>query len=153
MVPSGRNATPRIESRWPSRDDRRSPDGTFQSSTVLPRRPHARIALSGEKYQRVYQSKDPIAAAIITNYRLWATARGMGSPEGVPTHSTTLFDTVAVYLAFSQEWCNMETLGIRVTDDGLTVEDPNAKKMDVAIKWKNLVAFEDLLVQRLTQTP
>jgi inosine-uridine nucleoside N-ribohydrolase len=118
--------------------------------TITPLDTCDKIALSGEKYQRVFQSKDPVAAAIITNYRLWATARGQGSPEGCPTRSTTLFDTVAVYLAFSQEWCDMETLGIRVTDDGMTVEDPQAKKMDVALKWKNLAAFEDLLMQRLT---
>jgi inosine-uridine nucleoside N-ribohydrolase len=118
--------------------------------TITPLDTCDQIALTGEKYQRVYQSKDPIASAIITNYRLWATARGMGSPAGVPTRSTTLFDAVAVYLAFSQDWCGMEKLGLRVTDDGYTVEDPTAKQMDVAMTWKSLAAFEDLLVERLT---
>jgi hypothetical protein len=61
-----------------------------------------------------------------------------------------LFDTVAVYLAFSQDMCGMERLGIRVTDDGFTAEDPKARKINVALTWKNLGAFEDLLVQRLT---
>ena len=32
--------------------------------------------------------------------------------------SSTLFDTVAVYLAVSQDLCTMETLGIRVTEQG-----------------------------------
>jgi inosine-uridine nucleoside N-ribohydrolase len=118
--------------------------------TITPLDTCDKIALSSEKYQRVLQSTDPIAKAIIENYRLWATARGMGSPEGFPTRSTTLFDVVAVYLAFSQEWCGMETLGIRVTDDGFTIEDPKAKQMKVAMTWKNLPALEDLLVQRLT---
>ncbi|MCC6823957.1 MAG: nucleoside hydrolase [Verrucomicrobia subdivision 3 bacterium] len=118
--------------------------------TITPLDTCDRIALTGDKYQRVYNSHDPIAAAIITNYCLWAAARGQGSPEGVPTRSTTLFDAVAVYLAFSQDWCGMEELGIRVTDDGLTVEDPKARTIMVATTWKNLGAFEDLLVQRLT---
>ena len=118
--------------------------------TITPLDTCDKIGLSGEKYQRVLNSKDPIATAVIENYRHWAIARKMGSPEAFPTRSTTLFDVVAVYLAFSQDWCGMETIGIRVTDDGLTVEDPSAKKMNVALTWKDLPALEDLLVQRLT---
>lgn len=118
--------------------------------TITPLDTCDKIGLGGEKYQRVFQSQDPIAKAIIENYRVWAIARGMGSPDAFPTRSTTLFDAVAVYLAFSQDWCGMETVGIRVTDDGLTIEDPNAKKMNVAMTWKNLAALEELLVERLT---
>ena len=118
--------------------------------TITPLDTCDKVALAADKYQKVYLSPDPIAAAIITNYRLWAVARGMGSPEAVPTRSTTLFDTVAVYLAFSQAWCRLEELGIRVTDDGFTVEDPKASPVKVALAWKELNAFEDLLVRRLT---
>jgi len=41
-------------------------------------------------------------------------------------------------------------LGIRVTDDGLTVMDDSAKKMAVATEWKSLDDYRDFLVQRLT---
>jgi inosine-uridine nucleoside N-ribohydrolase len=109
-----------------------------------------KVSLSGDRYQRMLTSKDPIATNIIANYRLWADARAQGSPDAVPTRSTTLFDTVAVYLAFSQELCGMQDLRIRVTDDGFTIEDPQAKRMHVAMSWKNLEGFEDLLVKRLT---
>jgi inosine-uridine nucleoside N-ribohydrolase len=119
--------------------------------TITPLDTCDQLGLRGEKYQRVFNSSDPIASAIITNYRLWATARGMGSPEIFPHGSTTLFDVVAVYLAFSQEWCGMETVGVRVSDDGFTIEDPAAKKLNVAMTWKNLQALEDLLVERLTK--
>lgn len=119
-------------------------------TTITPLDTCDQFGLRGEKYQRVYQSNDPIAAAIITNYRLWAAARGQGSPDAVPTRSTTLFDAVAVYLAFSQDWCGMEQLGIRVTDEGFTIEDPNARRLNVAMTWKNLPALEDLLMNRLT---
>ena len=40
---------------------------------------------------------------------------------------------------------------IRVTDDGMTVMDPEAKRMDVATGWKDLSGFEDWLVERLTR--
>lgn len=118
--------------------------------TITPLDTCDKIGLAGEKYQRVFQSQDRIAKTIIENYRVWALARGMGSSDAFPTRSTTLFDAVAVYLAFNQDWCGMETLGIRVTDDGMTLEDPKAKKMNVALAWKDLAAFEDFLVARLT---
>jgi hypothetical protein len=57
---------------------------------------------------------------------------------------------VAIYLAFSEEWLAMERLGIRVTDDGYTVIDDSARTINCAMEWKDLPAFEDLLVQRLT---
>lgn len=42
---------------------------------------------------------------------------------------------------------------VRVTDDGFTREDPAARQMKVATQWKDLPAFEDWLVQRLTAKP
>ena len=33
---------------------------------------------------------------------------------------------------------------------GMTVEDPAAKKMEVAVSWKNLDGFRDMLVERLS---
>jgi inosine-uridine nucleoside N-ribohydrolase len=118
--------------------------------TITPLDTCEQVALTGEKYQRVLNSKDSLAKNIIDNYRIWASARGQGSPDVVPTRSTTLFDTVAVYLAFRQDWCGMEDLHLRVTDDGFTVEDAGAKSIRVAMTWKNLNAFENLLVERLT---
>jgi inosine-uridine nucleoside N-ribohydrolase len=118
--------------------------------TITPINTCAQVVLDGEKYQRVYTSADPVARAIIENYRVWLLNRGRGNDELISVRSSTLFDTVGVYLAFRQEYCGMERLGVRVTDEGMTVVDPGAKQMDVAMTWKDLGAFEDLLVQRLT---
>jgi hypothetical protein len=60
-----------------------------------------------------------------------------------------LFDTVAVYLAISEELLNIDELGVRVTDDGFTVIDKAAKKVKCATSWKDMEAFEDFLVKRL----
>jgi inosine-uridine nucleoside N-ribohydrolase len=102
------------------------------------------VQLRGARYRRVRDSKDAIAAAIIENYRVWAK-----DPKQADTASSTLFDTVAVYLAFSEELLKMEELGIRVTNDGFTRIDSTAKKMSVATAWKDMDAFKDLMVQRL----
>jgi hypothetical protein len=57
---------------------------------------------------------------------------------------------VAVYLAFADTLLGMEQLGIRVTDDGFTRVDPTAPRIHCATTWKDMPAFEDLLVTRLT---
>jgi len=104
------------------------------------------VKLEGEKYRSVYECKDPLTQALIENYRVWAKY----SPES-EHRSSTLFDTVAIYLAFSEELLVMEKLGIRVTDDGYTVIDEDAKVINCAMDWKDLSAFEDFLVKRLTR--
>ena len=111
------------------------------------------IQLKGDKFAAVRDCSDPLVKAMIDNYRVWAANhdRYKNDPSRAEAASSTLFDTVAVYLAFEQSLCKMETLPIRVTDDGRTVIDPAAKKMQVATEWKDLGAFEDFLVDRLTQ--
>lgn len=113
--------------------------------TITPLDTCGLVHLRGKKYAAVRDAKDPVAAALIENYRLWAK-----KPEQAARASSTLFDTVAVYLAFADALVEIETLGIRVTDDGTTAIDPAAKKMKVATKWKDMAAFEDLLVKRVT---
>jgi inosine-uridine nucleoside N-ribohydrolase len=107
------------------------------------------VVLDGDVYRQVYSSKFKLAATVIENYSLWS--KNQKQPADTATRqSSTLFDTVAVYLAFTTDLCKMETLGIRVTDDGFTRIDPAAKKMQVATAWNNLDAFEKFLVERLT---
>ena len=89
------------------------------------------------------------AQAVIENYRIWIRQTEWARAFDPDTQSSVLFDTVAVYLAFSEELLVMEDLGIRVTDDGYTVIDESAKVIHCAMDWKDLSAFEDLLVQRL----
>jgi inosine-uridine nucleoside N-ribohydrolase len=106
------------------------------------------VHLDGKKYQKVLQSKSPLARALIENYRAWAKSQKI-EEDKVDRGSTTLYDTVAIYLAMSTELVEIERLGIRVTDDGHTVIDSNAKKINCAMAWKDLGAFEDFLVSRL----
>jgi len=115
--------------------------------TITPLDTCGLVGLDGERYQRILQSPNAVATTIIENYRLWSKA---GKNEAqAEHHSSTLFDPVAVYLSFSQSFCKMERLPIRVTDDGLTVIDDRAKQMNVATAWRDLDGFRDLLVERI----
>lgn len=132
--------------------------------TITPLDTCGLVTLTGEKYQRVLRTTDRNVTDLITNYRLWVTGDAKLPADTADQHSSTLFDTVAVYLAMrpvlhsstaegGQDLCEMETIGLRVTDDGLTIIDPQGKQVNVATKWKDLGAFEDFLVERLTGKP
>ncbi len=110
------------------------------------------VQLKGRKYQRIYQSADPWMKVLIDNYKLWLPKVTWLDPK--PDHtvmSSTLFDTVAVYLAHSQDLLVMEDLPLRVTDEGYTVIDESyGRIVHCATGWKNLSAFEDKLVEIIT---
>ena len=90
---------------------------------------------SAEDMQRIAESDKPLPQAMHTLYKLWE-------------HPTpTLFDVVAVALAFQRDLVEMDYLSIKVTSDGITriVPDgkPNAwvcKKID---KQRTMKLFMD----------
>jgi len=112
--------------------------------TITPLDTCGRVRLHGGKFAAVRDSGDPLARAVIENYRLWTD-----EPRR-ETESSILFDTVAVYLAFAEDLLVMEDLPVRVTDEGFTVIEQGARRIRCATDWKDLPAFEDLLVRRLT---
>jgi inosine-uridine nucleoside N-ribohydrolase len=118
--------------------------------TITPLDTCGLVKLKGENYLKVHNSHIPIVRALMENYRIWNENYEFGKPsEGYGVASTILYDTVAIYLAFREELLCMEELGIRVTDDGYTLMDENAKKMNCATTWKDIEAFEVFLIQRL----
>ena len=114
--------------------------------TITPLDTCGLVQLRGADYARVREAKDPLDQAIIENYRVWL---GRDRQGDAVTHSSILFDTVAVYLAITDHLCTIEELGIRVTDAGFTEIDPNARRMRVATAWKDLPGYENWLATRL----
>jgi len=122
------------------------------------------VQLKGRKYQKILTANNALTRAIIENYRAWYKQGILNknkdlSPaevnervaEKVNSSSTTLFDTVGIYLAMSTRWVKMEKLPIKVTDDGYTRIAQDGKVINCATEWKDLAAFEDFLVERLTK--
>ncbi len=113
--------------------------------TITPLDTCGLVQLKGEKYAAVKGSKDPLARAVIANYRIWCGK----NPERADKESSILFDTVAVYLGFSEKSLSLEKISLSVTGEGFTVADPRGKTVSCAVDWKSLPDFEDLLAERV----
>jgi len=119
--------------------------------TITPLDTCGLVQLKGAHYAAVRDSRDPLARAVIENYRIWAPRVKWPEADNVPDiQSSTLFDTVAVTLAFSEAFMEMETLPLRVTDDGYTTIDPAGKPVRCATRWTDLAGFEAFLAARLS---
>ncbi len=127
---------------------RRVFSSNFISKLITPLDTCGLVFLDGERYKKIYNSEKPILKALIENYKIWAKLVTWTKVDS-ENHSSTLFDTVAVYLAYSHEFLEIEPIKIKVTDDGYTVPDEKGDEILVAIRWKDLNAFLDHLVERL----
>lgn len=138
-----------ISEEWNVKADAKAAQQVFgapwKSMTITPLDTCGLVSIEGDLYQRVLKSHDPVAEAVIENYRIWGK-----SNTNAERQSTTLYDTVAVYLAIQHSFCEMERLNVGVTDSGLTVIDPSARSMAVATGWKDMNAYREFLVRRLT---
>jgi inosine-uridine nucleoside N-ribohydrolase len=116
------------------------------------------IILKGKDFERLEQAQDKniVIKTILDNYQIWSKDISKFQQKLIRQKSTTvLFDTVAIYLAFSHEHLKIEELSIEVTDEGLTKinNNPvsNTKSIRVAMSWENQRKFEEFLIERLTK--
>jgi inosine-uridine nucleoside N-ribohydrolase len=107
------------------------------------------IVLEGERYQQIYHSTKPVMKALMENYAIWADLVNWTKVDYAGQKSSTLFDTVAIYLAYSRDLLNVQPIRLAVTDEGLTVPSEYGEEIQAALSWKSLEAFYDHLVERL----
>lgn len=103
------------------------------------------LVLRGVRYARIQQSDAPLARVVMENYSAWTHREYWPANE-----SSILFDTVAVYLAMSTEFCEVRDLKLSVDAEGYTVPDENGRTVHCQLGWKNRDAFEERLVRGLT---
>jgi inosine-uridine nucleoside N-ribohydrolase len=131
--------------------------------TITPLDTCGLVVLDGDNYQKVLKRNSVVTTTLLENYRVWFKdglrdrkdlddpGRDRLTDEKLKSSSTTLFDTVAIYLAINRDLVQMERLSIRITDDGFTRIEQDAKNVDCAVKWKSLDGYESWLVHRLTR--
>ena len=115
--------------------------------TIAPLDTAGLVTIRGAKYQDLLHAKNPVFVKLLENYRKWLEEGKINIP--IDARSSTLFDCVAVYLAFDQSLCEMKSLPVKVDNLGYTVVSPGAKIIHVAMNWTDLGKFEDLLVERI----
>jgi inosine-uridine nucleoside N-ribohydrolase len=106
----------------------------------------ADVSLAGERFQAIQRSDDKLVRAVVENYATWSR-----KPGTALTTSSTLYDTVAIYLADpdGRSLLRLEPLKIAVTDDGVTTVSPTGTTIDVATRWTSLEQYRDHLVHVL----
>jgi len=119
--------------------------------TITPLDTCGLVMLKEDGFRKVRDCSHVLTQAVIENHRLWTQGFGGQLYKGLDpeAQSTVLFDTVAVYLAFAEDLLEMETLNISIDDKGYTVIAESGQPIRCATGWKDLGAFEDLLVERL----
>ena len=112
------------------------------------------VSLRDENFETFKSSSDPLAVAVMKNHVGWVEAvrhwKGMEEFDA-QEKSSILFDLVAVYMAFSEDLLEMETLPIKITDDGMTLVYESGQNVRCAMSWRDLAAFEVMVVQRLVE--
>jgi inosine-uridine nucleoside N-ribohydrolase len=150
----GYDGEPEPAAEWNVRVDPLSLQKIFAEPwdcTITPLDTCGLVRMSGDLYRQIHDSEDPWMTALIENYKVWLPGASYMDPDTDPSKiSSTLFDTVAVYLAAEQDLLEMQDLPLRVTDDGYTVIDEiDGRIVHCATAWKNLPAFQQKLVDIL----
>ena len=113
------------------------------------------VELAGANYHAIWSAThDRMLRALIENYCIFAPRVNWMRCDFFASRSTTLFDCVAVYLAYSEKLVEIETVDFNVTDDGFTRRAPAGPyRARVALRWKDLAAFQEHLSRRLLGPP
>ncbi len=153
-VRKGYGNNPKTSAEWNVRADPSALQAVFATpweKTITPLDTCGIIHLKGERYAKIHGCQAAGAKALMDNYRIWTTAqrkRGRKMPDPAE-RSSTLFDTVAVYLGYTEELLEVETINLSVSDDGFTKIDEGGVPVRCATAWKDLGAFEEHLTERI----
>jgi len=120
--------------------------------TITPLDTCGNIVLSGENFDQIMNCDNIIVKLIKENFKIWAKEKSKTKWITEEKKTSILFDTVAIYLGFSEELLNIEDIKIKVTEKGITKISENGNKIRCAISWKDVQAFKDLLVNRLVKS-
>ena len=123
----------------------------WKSITLTPLDTCGIFYLSGEEYQQIWRATDdPLLRAVVENYCIWAPRVPWINCDFFTQKSSTLFDDVAVYMAYDGTLLNYTKLRFNVSEEGKTLVADNGQfTAKVAISWKDKQVLERLLTDIL----
>ncbi|MDX1383171.1 MAG: nucleoside hydrolase [Thermoanaerobaculia bacterium] len=117
---------------------------------VAPLDTAGQVQLEGDLYRRLRSSESPTVRALLAGYRVWEPGFEWGSYD-TENESSTLYDALAVALAYDEAICRVEALRLEVSSDGFTRRSERGAVVRAALGWPpgGRGAFERFLVERL----
>jgi inosine-uridine nucleoside N-ribohydrolase len=115
--------------------------------TIAPLDTAGLIQLDGQTYHQVFASPNPLCRTLLENYQVWL--KNQKTNLKFDQQSSTLFDCLAVFLAYSRDFVQVERVKLEVTPDGSTKVSPSGTEIEAATQWKDLAGFEKFLADRL----
>lgn len=117
----------------------------WQDILITPLDTCGQVRISGDLFNRLRASDDPMVKVTLENFRLWSRV-GELMHLGV---TSILFDTVAVYLSYNEDLVEIDELPLIVEDDGRLKISETGNPIRVALNWKNLEGYRRHLTGRL----
>ncbi|MHA1680008.1 MAG: nucleoside hydrolase [Promethearchaeota archaeon] len=120
--------------------------------TITPLDTCGLVTIDGARFSQLRDSGDAAVQAVLENYEIWSYGTGFSRTHDPGLESSVLYDTVAIYLALSEDLVVMESLPVKVTKIGMTKpggKKSKSKKIRCAVGWKSLELFKELLVNTL----
>ncbi len=105
------------------------------------------IRLDGDDYRKVFASTNPLCRTLLENYQVWL--KNQKTNLKFDQQSSTLFDCLAVFLAYRRDFVQTKRVKLEVTADGSTKVSPSGTEIEAAIEWKDLAGFEKFMADRL----
>ncbi|MBD3647299.1 MAG: nucleoside hydrolase [Pseudomonadales bacterium] len=133
-------------------EDAKTVFGSAVDMTITPLDTCGTVRLRGDRYARLRESSNRAVPVTLENYRSWLKEIDK-DVDIADDRSSTLYDTVAIYLAFAEDLLEIDELPLIVDDDGMTVVATDGKRIRAATNWRDEEAFLDLLIERLLAAP
>ena len=94
------------------------------------------IKIDGDNYQRLLESNKPEVKALIENYKVWMRkVVELCSCKDLTAETTTsLFDTLPVYMAADGAGIDEIPMNIQITDTGMTVQSTHGRPVRCILK-------------------
>ncbi|MPM96063.1 Pyrimidine-specific ribonucleoside hydrolase RihA [bioreactor metagenome] len=130
--------------------------GNWRSFAITPLDSCGNVKLSREEVAKIMHSRRPPLVDLVNQsiavYSHWRGREELPplSEENLPDGTSSLFDTVAVYMAYERDgFLNYRELNLNVDAAGLLCEAPSGRKVRTAISWNRKEGFLRHLMSRI----
>lgn len=126
----------------------------WHSVTITPLDTCGIVRLPGnwlEKLRRSGSLQQELAAQFLAWLHRWDSdgVRNIRNSNVPQSLTSVLFDTVAIHLAYSHDFLEMQEMKLIVDDDGFLRESPEGSQVNVAIRWRDYDGYCDMLAKTI----